>query len=178
VVGIVIDVGSIITTWTNNNETLEQDKKLKNDITSNTASFREAVQNCESILKTQVGNSQLQQSLRKLLGLRRPPPPPPSGVDACKMLAVMEQLQNAPFLIFGQLLGAPHDDPTENNYMTDIIPETDVLQLSQKSLCAPAVDSVFDQYPDIELGIDTEVSQRRTPNHPNIPPRSSEKIEI
>lgn len=156
ILSVVIDVESIITTWTSSNETLKQVGKLKNDILGSVDAFRQAVRSHQSSLEDQIGNIALQNSLRKLLRLRRFPPGPPCGPeDACKMLGLMQEMVGITFLVFANLQGDTHEDPTENKYVTEIMPEADVLQLSQMSMCAPVVDSVYERYPDPQASDDT-----------------------
>ncbi|KAI9848052.1 MAG: hypothetical protein M1837_001154 [Sclerophora amabilis] len=155
VISIVVDVASIVTTWTNNDETLENAAKLKSDILQSTAAFRRVVQEYLAALKDLFGDQMLQSSLRKLLRLPRPPPGPPGGPPddpekACLMFKMMEQMPDISLVVFAALQGDAHEDPTENNYMTELVPEADVQQLSQMSASAPVIDAVYERHPDVE----------------------------
>src|SRR4051812_34107219 len=92
VFSIAVDVASIVSTWTNNNETLQQTNKLKGDISANASAFRQAVKTFQLSLEEQLGNPALRDSLKKLLRLRKSPPKPPMRPeDSCKMIDQMQQ---------------------------------------------------------------------------------------
>ena len=156
IINIAIDVASIVTTWTNNNETLEQAGKLKSDILQSTAEILKVVQEYQAALKNLFGDQTLQSSLRKLLRLPRPAPRPPGGPPddlekACRMFKMMQQMPDTSLMVFAALQGDAHDDPIENQYITELIPETHVQQLSQMLASAPVVDAVYELHPDIEV---------------------------
>ena len=160
ILSVGIDVASIITTWTSSNETLEQVGRLKKEILDNVEALRQRVRSYQSNLEDQIGNLALQNSLRKLIKLRRSPPGPPCGPEeACKMLGLMQEMVGTRFLVFANLQGDRHEDLTENKYVTEIMPETDVLQLSQMSMCAPVVDSAYERFPDTQPS-DDKVSRK------------------
>ena len=156
VISIAVDVASIVNTWTNNNETLEQVGRLKSDILQTTAEFRKLVQQYQAALKDLFGDQTLQRSVRKLLKLPRPAPGPPGGPPddpekACKMFKMMEQMPDISLMVFAALQGDTHEDPTENKYITELLPESHLQQLSQMSASAPVVDAVYERHPDIEV---------------------------
>ncbi len=149
---VVIDAGSIIYTWTASNETLERALKLKSSISADVLRLREAVQTYHTTLEGQIGDSALQKSLRKLINLRRKPAGPPCGPgQACAMLGLLESMPDINMLVFVGLVGDAQDDSTQNQYQTEIMPEADVVQLSQKAMCAPVVDSAYALFPDVEV---------------------------
>lgn len=159
-ISVIIDVVSIVDTWTSSNETLESLGKLKCDIMKNIEALRQAVREYHSGLEEQIGKLPLRDTLRKLLMLRKPPPGPPlSPKDCCKILALMEEAVGMGFHIFVNFLGNAPEDPTKYQYSAEIMPRADVVQLSQMSICAPVVDSVFDKYPRRETSDDDIVSR-------------------
>jgi len=71
----------------------------------------------------------------------------------------MEEAVGMGFHIFVNFLGNAPEDPTKYQYSAEIMPRADVVQLSQMSICAPVVDSVFDKYPRRETSDDDIVSR-------------------
>lgn len=175
VLSIAVDIGSIVSTWTNNNETLQQASKLKSNIAENAKAFSQAVKSFQSSLEEQVGNAALRDSLKKLLRLRKSPPKPPMGPEtACKILDQMQQMKNIPLKMFityepsqsqegtdkalplaeaNVLPGDGHEQEEQSgpsydgSYTVEILQKEHVLQLSHKPMCAPVVDSIYEQYP-------------------------------
>ncbi|CAE6490377.1 unnamed protein product [Rhizoctonia solani] len=152
VLSVAIDAVSIIRTWTASNETLERAQKLKTSISEDVLRLRQAVQTYHTTLEGQIGDSALQKSLRKLINLRRKPSGPPCGPDqACAMLGLLRSMPNIGMLVFVGWVGDAQDDSTQNQYQAEIMPEADVVQLSQKAMCAPVVDSAYASFPDVQV---------------------------
>lgn len=194
VLSIAVDVASIVSTWTTNNETLQQANKLKGNIAGNAEAFRQAVKRFQSGLEEQLGNPALRDSLKKLLRLLRksPPKPPMRPEDSCKMIDEMQQMKGAPMLMFitydpnkprektsqvppqvkaevqpGDVhqQEEPHDHVPDGSYVVEMMSKADVLQLSQKPMCAPVIDSAYDQYPEsADSDDDDKVIPSNTPH--------------
>ena len=187
VLSIAVDVTSIVTTWTSSNETLEKITKLKTDLLANVEAFRQAVRTYQKSLEDQIGDIALQKSLAKLLRLRKPPGPPMSPKETCNILGLMQGMIGIDFLVFATLTGGDHEDKaekrtknkteiniedmiqkrledktdhkTDNKYAAEFITKADVLKFSQKPMCAPVVDSVYERYPDSKSSEDEKVSK-------------------
>jgi hypothetical protein len=159
VLGIIIDAASIIETWTSDNETLKAAEKLRHDIAESVTAFRDAVRQCQSMMEDLVGSHALQKNLRKLLKLRRPFPDPPSGPKkACKLRALMEAMVGVPLLLFASPQEDDRKDETKNNYLTELVPQADIIQLSEMPTTAPVIDSVYEHYPNPKDLTDAVVS--------------------
>ena len=176
---IAVDVTSIVTTWTSSNETLEKITKLKTDLLANVEAFRQAVRTYQKGLEDQIGDIALQKSLAKLLRLRKPPGPPMSPEESCKILGLMKGMIGIDFLVFATLIRGDYEDKAEkgtnnkaeikiedktdhepdNKYAAEFITEADVLQLSQRPMCAPVVDSVYERYPDSKASEAEKISK-------------------
>jgi hypothetical protein len=176
VLSIAIDVVSIVNTWKSNNETLGNITKLKTDLSTNIQAFRDAVKAYQKTIEEELGNAALQQSLLKLLRLRKPPGPPMKPEDTCKAMGMMKSMIGVGFMLFVSLIGGytenkaedkskntgdlktedrnkqsledKTDHKSENKYAAEFITKADVEALSQKPMCAPVVDSVYEKYPD------------------------------
>ena len=187
VLSIAVDVTSIVTTWTSSNETLEKITKLKNNLLANLEAFRQAVRTYQKSLEDQIGDVALQKSLAKLLRLRKPPGPPMSPEESCKILGLMQGMIGIDFLVFATLLRGDHEDKAENGtnnktevkiedkmqkrledkteyetgnrYAAEFITRADVLELSQRPMCAPVVDSVYERYSDFKSSEAEKVSR-------------------
>ena len=187
VLSIAVDVASIVTTWTSSNETLEKITKLKTELWGNVEAFRQAVRTYQKSLEDQIGDVALRESLAKLLRLRKPPGPPMSPQESCKVLGLMQGMIGIDFLVFATLIGDDHEDEaekgtknkteikiedkiqkrledktdhkTDNNYAAEFITKADVLELSQKPMCAPVLDSVYERYPDSKSSEGGKVSR-------------------
>ena len=187
VLSIAVDVTSIVTTWTSSNETLEKITKLKTDLLANVEAFRQAVRTYQKSLEDQIGDIALQKSLAKLLRLRKPQGPPMSPEESCKILGLMQGMIGIGFLVFLILIRGDHEDKAEkgtnnktetkiedkiqerlgdetdhetyNKYAAEFITEADVLQLSQRPMCAPVVDSVYERYPDSKASEAEKISK-------------------
>ncbi|KAK2002477.1 hypothetical protein LX36DRAFT_729506 [Colletotrichum falcatum] len=177
VLSIAIDVASILSTWTNSNETLQEANKLKADVSANAEAFRQTVKTFQSNLEEQIGNPLLQGSLKKLLRLGGSPPEPPMRPeDACKMIDQMKQMEGTPMTMFisydpnrpqektdkvpphvkaevdprdEHQQEEPDDQVPTGSHTVEMLPKADVLQLSQKPMCAPLIDLAYEQYPDL-----------------------------
>lgn len=157
--GIAIDTASIIDTWTSDNQTLKEAEQLRRDIAESVGAFRDAVHQCRLMMEDLLGSQLLQKSLRKLIKLRRPPPGPPSGPEkACKLFALMKAMVGLPLLLFASLQRDDGKDGRENKYLAYLIPQADMVQLSEMPTTAPVVDSVYERYPNIEDLTDADVS--------------------
>ncbi|KAG0629943.1 hypothetical protein M758_1G141300 [Ceratodon purpureus] len=83
-------------------------------------------------------------------GRRRGPPPPNDPDMCCKMLNEMRGMLGVPLLIFASLLGQDNDDSTQNEYITEVVSEAQVVQLSEKDWTAPVIDSLYAGFPLIK----------------------------
>jgi hypothetical protein len=149
---------------------LAKAKQIITDISQNAEAFRKAVQELLDSLEEHIGSLALQDSLRRLLRLRGKPGGLPSGGSAmdpdqtCKMHKRTEKMRGIPFLLFASRQGQDHEDPTENSYVTDLVPETNPVQLSQKYMTAPVVDSLFGMYPNINPSSDNHSNEKDKDN--------------
>ncbi|WRT67077.1 uncharacterized protein IL334_004043 [Kwoniella shivajii] len=150
IASIVIDVVSIVNTWTSDNETLKQAENLQQKMKDSVKAFQDLVKEFNKILEDLLGDTTLRKSIQKLLRLAKKPPGPPDGPGgACAMLAFMQEMVNVPLLIFANLLNDQHQEAIDNEYVSEILPETHITQLSGMTITAPLVDLVFDQYQDV-----------------------------
>jgi hypothetical protein len=113
-----------------------------------------------------VGDAELRVTLRKPISLRnssggspRGPRkgPPTDPANPCKVLDTLEVMANIAMLVFVNLLGEEHEAEEENDYQFEIVPERDVAKLSQKSLCVPVIDSVYQRFPALPVKTDDQV---------------------
>jgi hypothetical protein len=162
VLSIAIDVVSIVSTWTGSNETLDKADKLRKEIKDGTEAYRQMVRQYLAALEEVVGNIELQITLRKLMRLRnaRPGGPPGGGppTDPDKPCGILAQLManyDVPFLIFAILQGQSNDDSEQDDYVTELIKEHEVAILGQRPMTAAVIDSLLENYPEIN-SIDSE----------------------
>lgn len=173
---IAIDATSILSTWTNSNETLGKITKLRSDLSANVEAFREAVKSHKKTLEDQIGDITLQRELRKLLELRKPNRPPLTPAESCVMRRLMQKKMGINFLMFISLISDGSRDEAETKtktnteaqiddnrlketYAAELFIAADLTRLSQMPICAPVVDSIYECYPDRESSEDDEVSQ-------------------
>ncbi|KAI9654260.1 MAG: hypothetical protein M1829_000954 [Trizodia sp. TS-e1964] len=156
ILSVAIDIAFIATSWKNDNETLRQTEKLRLAILEGFQVSQNAVKQYDSVMADLAGSEPLRKSLGKLIKLRKINPGPPcSPEEACNnMFELMRELVNIPLLLFVNQQGKDHDDETKNTYETELLPQADVIQLSEISTTAPVVDSVYERYPDIYDSID------------------------
>ncbi|KAI9668432.1 MAG: hypothetical protein M1831_001186 [Alyxoria varia] len=169
VLSVIVDVESIVSTWTTTDAALQQAAKLRKQIADSVPPFRDTMGRFRSDLDDLVGSKTLQVTLLKLTRLHLsipgapggpPEPPPPDPDQACNILRLMEGMVDVSLLLFANLLGDEHEDSSEDNYLAEAMPEADVVQLSQKAVSAPVVDSLYEHFLDVQATSDADSEDR------------------